>query len=67
MRIREIGRRAAAGLHDALWKLPRQPRCGALDDSIGTTAEAVLQQYVRETEEYNEASRRDPARAARFP
>ncbi len=64
--IRDIGRRAAAGLHDSLGKIPRQPRCETLDDLIGSTADAVLQQYVRETEEYNEASRND-AKAARFP
>jgi predicted secreted Zn-dependent protease len=65
--IRDIGRRAAAGLRDSLWKIPGQPRCEALDDRIGTTADAVLQQHVRETEEYDAAARNDPAKAARFP
>jgi len=65
--IQDIGRRAAAGLQDGVWKIPRQPRCATLDDLIGTTADAILQRYVRETEEYNEALRDDPAKAARFP
>jgi len=65
--IRAIGRRAAAGLHDSLWSLPSQTRCEALDDLVGTTADAVLRQPVRETEQYNETSRNDPATAARFP
>ncbi len=65
--VQEIGRRAAASLHESIWKLPKQAQCERLVDAIGATADAVIQQHLAENEQYNKALREDPARAARFP
>jgi predicted secreted Zn-dependent protease len=65
--IRDIGRRAAASLHERIWKLPAQPRCESLEDVIRTTADGVIQQHLRENEDYNKALQEDPGKAARFP
>ncbi len=65
--IGDIGRRAAASLHERIWKLPAQPQCESLEDMIGTTGDAVIQQHLRENEQYNKALQEDPGKAARFP
>ena len=65
--IRDIGRRAAAGLHERIWKISAQPQCESLDTTIGTTADAVIKQHLRENEQYNKALQEDPVKAVRFP
>jgi predicted secreted Zn-dependent protease len=65
--IREIGRRAASALHEKLWNLPHQASCQDLEDAIGKAADALIQDHLRQTDEYNKSSREHPSEALRFP